>query len=323
MPTAHWLDHAKYRYGEQLVEDVKVLLRILLLYVPLPIFWALFDQQGSRWTFQASRMDGRLPGGLTIKPDQMQVVNPVLIIAFIPLWDACVYPLLARIGLRRPLQKLAVGMVLVAVSFVMSALLEQQLERLDPRLPAADHGQWRVINGMPNAIRMITDDARVPPFLVAPMSMSDAIDVPLPGSIGVALPYTVEELHSNGTTTKHYGRVHLKAGEAVTHFATWRTNRTQMLEYVDVLAKPTDDQPLLRVLFTTMQKPLPRSIVMRANKESNVTFTGDSLDLVAVEAGLYDILVDGVLVDDRVQLESGGVYVYLLSEWDVGNFVSW
>lgn len=41
----HWLDYAKEKYGDELVADVKVLLKVLLLYIPLPFFWALFDQQ--------------------------------------------------------------------------------------------------------------------------------------------------------------------------------------------------------------------------------------------------------------------------------------
>ncbi len=45
-----------YRYDPKLVEDVKVLLKILYLFIPMPVFWALFDQQGSRWTFQAARL---------------------------------------------------------------------------------------------------------------------------------------------------------------------------------------------------------------------------------------------------------------------------
>ena len=68
----HWMDVSKEEYGEELVEDVKSLLRVLLLYIPVPIWWALFDQTGSRWTFQATRMDGTI-GATTIKPDQMQV----------------------------------------------------------------------------------------------------------------------------------------------------------------------------------------------------------------------------------------------------------
>ena len=52
--------------------------------------------QGSRWTFQATRMNGETFGLFTILPDQMQVANPVLILLFIPLFDYVVYPLLRK-----------------------------------------------------------------------------------------------------------------------------------------------------------------------------------------------------------------------------------
>ncbi len=51
----HWMDHALEKYDRTLVEDVKLVLRVLAMYIPIPVFWALFDQQGSRWTFQATR----------------------------------------------------------------------------------------------------------------------------------------------------------------------------------------------------------------------------------------------------------------------------
>lgn len=41
----HWLDHADDKYDKNLIEDVKSLLRVLVLFIPLPVFWALFDQQ--------------------------------------------------------------------------------------------------------------------------------------------------------------------------------------------------------------------------------------------------------------------------------------
>ena len=44
----------------ELIEDIKVLFHVLFIYLPLPLFWALFDQQGSRWTLQAEHMDGRV-----------------------------------------------------------------------------------------------------------------------------------------------------------------------------------------------------------------------------------------------------------------------
>lgn len=71
-PVDHWLDRAEPEYGAKLVSDVKAVLKVLVIYIPLPIFWALYDQQGSGWTFQAVRMNGNI-GFYTILPDQVQV----------------------------------------------------------------------------------------------------------------------------------------------------------------------------------------------------------------------------------------------------------
>lgn len=82
---------------------------VLFLYIPLPIFWALFDQQASRWTLQATRMNGQL-GAFTIKPDQIQVINPLLVILMIPVFEYVIYPFLTKIKLfHRPLQRMTIG----------------------------------------------------------------------------------------------------------------------------------------------------------------------------------------------------------------------
>ena len=41
----HWLDYADDKYSQKLIADVKAVLSVLFLYIPIPIFWALFDQQ--------------------------------------------------------------------------------------------------------------------------------------------------------------------------------------------------------------------------------------------------------------------------------------
>jgi dipeptide/tripeptide permease len=72
----HWLDAAKLKHDEDVVEDIKMLFQVLIVLLPAPLFWSLSDQQSSKWVFQAREMDGRLPwlGGLVIQPDQMQVL---------------------------------------------------------------------------------------------------------------------------------------------------------------------------------------------------------------------------------------------------------
>ena len=38
------MDFAREKYERSLVEDTKILLKVLVLFLPLPVFWALFDQ---------------------------------------------------------------------------------------------------------------------------------------------------------------------------------------------------------------------------------------------------------------------------------------
>lgn len=109
------------------MNDTRALLRIVVLYSPLPLFWTLFDQQVSRWTFQANKMNGDIEF-YTIKPDQMLIMNPLLVLLFIPLFDAIIYPIIQKIGIRRPLQKMAIGLGLAVVSFLLSAMVQFQIE---------------------------------------------------------------------------------------------------------------------------------------------------------------------------------------------------
>lgn len=41
----------------------------------MPMYWALYEQQGSRWTLQAHEMELSM-GSITLKPDQLQVQGP-------------------------------------------------------------------------------------------------------------------------------------------------------------------------------------------------------------------------------------------------------
>ena len=97
----------------------------------MPIFWALFDQQGSRWVFQATRMDGDI-GFYRIKPDQMQIVNPLFTMSLIPMFQLFFYPALNWIGIRRPSQKMTVGGFLAGISFIFAMLVELKIEDSAP-----------------------------------------------------------------------------------------------------------------------------------------------------------------------------------------------
>ncbi|XP_019695393.2 solute carrier family 15 member 2 isoform X2 [Felis catus] len=142
----HWLDWAAEKYPKQLIMDVKALTRVLFLYIPLPMFWALLDQQGSRWTLQATRMNGNL-GVFVLQPDQMQVLNPLLVLIFIPLFDLVIYRLVSKCGINfSSLRKMAVGMILASLAFAVAAAVELKINRMTPPQPSPQEIFLQVLN---------------------------------------------------------------------------------------------------------------------------------------------------------------------------------
>lgn len=142
----HWLDWASEKYDERLISQIKMVTRVMFLYIPLPMFWALFDQQGSRWTLQATTMSGKI-GIIEIQPDQMQTVNAILIVVMVPIVDAVVYPLIAKCGLNfTSLKKMTVGMFLASMAFVAAAIVQVDIDKTLPVFPKGNEVQIKVLN---------------------------------------------------------------------------------------------------------------------------------------------------------------------------------
>lgn len=112
-------------YGDGLVEDVKATLRVLVVFIPLPIFWSLFDQHASRWVFQAKKMNRY---GV-LEAEQIQLLNPLLVVLLVPLFEFGLYPLARKIGLStKELRRMWVGMLVIAGSFVVAAFLQLKID---------------------------------------------------------------------------------------------------------------------------------------------------------------------------------------------------
>lgn len=63
-----------------------------------------------------------------LKPDQIQMVGSPFALILIPLFETVIYPILRPIGLRRPLQKMTIGGILSAMSFVLAGMLQFHIE---------------------------------------------------------------------------------------------------------------------------------------------------------------------------------------------------
>uniref|UniRef100_A0A915L9B1 Uncharacterized protein n=1 Tax=Romanomermis culicivorax TaxID=13658 RepID=A0A915L9B1_ROMCU len=81
-------------------------------------------------------------------PDQMSLLNPLLIILLIPLFEFCVYPALATKGLlTKPLQRMGAGGFLAASSFFVAGFIQLKIDGDAIRPPL--EGQIRVTSVMP------------------------------------------------------------------------------------------------------------------------------------------------------------------------------
>jgi POT family proton-dependent oligopeptide transporter len=99
------------------------LAKLLPLYLFIALFWALYDQTGSSWVLQAEHMDLNFLGVQWLE-SQIQAINPILILIYIPLFTFFVYPLIHRFFPLSPLRKIGIGLFLVAASFALITLIQ-------------------------------------------------------------------------------------------------------------------------------------------------------------------------------------------------------
>lgn len=100
--------------------------RLAVVFFFMIAFWALWDQSGSEWVAQAEKMDLHFLG-FDWLASQVQVVNAVMVLTFIPLCQYVIYPTIDKVWKLTPLRKIGLGIFLIGVSFLVSAWIESQL----------------------------------------------------------------------------------------------------------------------------------------------------------------------------------------------------
>ncbi|XP_034489737.1 peptide transporter family 1 [Drosophila innubila] len=313
-PREHWLDYADKKYDRKMIGDVKVLMRVLFLYLPLPVFWALFDQQGSRWTFQATRMDGDM-GSWDLKPDQLQVLNPLLILVFIPLYDVAFYPLLRLVGIRRPLQKLTLGGILAGIAFIISGIVELNLEKTYPVLPYSHNAQLRIFNTEPNCAYKFSTNLPIPEpeFTVQPNSVHTDKTIWL-DKPPFNFEYTITPLSANC-------HQYASGKQEMSDYTAWSMflnaqNLTHPIGWEkDFVNKPSDSYPLVRTVANAQQQRL----IEWKGKSERYEVNANETKLIRMSASNYEVFVDQKSVGNY-RIRTGGVYTLMLAETSDGIY---
>jgi POT family proton-dependent oligopeptide transporter len=112
------------------IEGLRATGKLLSLYAFIAIFFSLYYQTGSAWVLQAKRMDLHWLG-VDWRSSQVQAINPILILLFIPLFSYLLYPAISRFFPLTPLRKIGIGLFLTSLAFVVSACIERQISAGD------------------------------------------------------------------------------------------------------------------------------------------------------------------------------------------------
>ena len=111
----HWFfKRAAREFGDDAIVGPAAVFKIATVFVFVSMFWSLFDQNGSSWIRQAADMDRPITVGswsFTILPEQVQALNPILVMCLIPLTSIVFYPSIEKFGfIMTPLRRMGLGM---------------------------------------------------------------------------------------------------------------------------------------------------------------------------------------------------------------------
>jgi POT family proton-dependent oligopeptide transporter len=121
-------------------EGLRALRNLAPVYLCIVVWWSLYEQSSLGWVAQAGRMDrvfdleplrgpglSFLPSSWTMLEAQVQAINPILVLVFIPAFSYGLYPALGRLFPLTPLRKIGIGFCLMVVTFVVIALIEHSI----------------------------------------------------------------------------------------------------------------------------------------------------------------------------------------------------
>lgn len=103
--------------------------RIFMVFLTVPVFFALYNQVNSTWVLQGEKMTPFHVLGFKVDGERMQAVGSILVMIWVPILTYLVYPLCERMGLRpTALRRMGFGMVLAGVTYVISGWMQARID---------------------------------------------------------------------------------------------------------------------------------------------------------------------------------------------------
>lgn len=126
----HSKEETTSRYSLSDIAGTRNLARVLVVFLMIIPFWSLYDQTASSWVLQGKQMTSIdlsfLGTQFVFGAEEIQSLNPLLIMIFVPLVTLCVYPYLGKWG--APLKRMGTGILLAGLAYGAIAWLQHRLD---------------------------------------------------------------------------------------------------------------------------------------------------------------------------------------------------
>lgn len=313
-PKPNWMDHAEPAYGAQLVADIKKYFEMLIIISTFPVFWSVFNQKNTKWLFQATRMDGRL-GQYTIIPDHYQLLNPLLVVIFMPLVTKVMDPLTKSLSMDRVMRRIIVGGLIVSASFVAAGFLESRMKLTYPKIINNDECEVRFLNNCNCSIFIKSPDILETVLEIYPYSISTIKHVPVTNAKSITFS------GKGSCTNLEDETMEIIGGQALSVFIQDIDGKASIRTYEEIIKKTESGFPMLSVVGGNLSD----SVFLRDSKNVKIPVEAKSLSepkRSEVVPEIYDLFVGNKIVLTDFPMYLGGVYVAMVSENDAKIFES-
>eukprot|EP00127_Corallochytrium_limacisporum_P003518 Clim_evm1s150 gene=Clim_evmTU1s150 len=124
-----FLDYAFPAYTKQDIADLRQTLHACKVMTVFPIFWVLYNQMSTNFIEQGTMM--QRPSWLTA--DQLNLVDPLVIMIFIPFCQYWFYPWIRSFGYKLGcISRISIGFAIIASAFVYAGILQIIINKSEP-----------------------------------------------------------------------------------------------------------------------------------------------------------------------------------------------
>ncbi|KAI9229405.1 MAG: POT family-domain-containing protein [Piptocephalis tieghemiana] len=168
-PGAYWLDAAKGQgpdgeWDDLFVDGLGRSIQACKVFLFYPFYWALYGNMQDNFINQGVNL--KRPSWLG--PEQLNLVNSIVLIICIPLFDRFFFPVMRRFGFKLgPIVRITIGFTICTLGFVYVTVLQNALYNTGP------YYNFQDLTGLPKGEDPVNDISvwlQVPPYIFIAIS---------------------------------------------------------------------------------------------------------------------------------------------------------